>query len=585
MILVRICILLLATLLGVAFCAAADSPVGISGEGVSEKLKSQIEAQLPDEEDPSSIFEARRQVKRAGKRISDYLNSRGYFAAEVSETVTVGPPIIGELQITPGKRFKIGKVTIEIDAPEEVADAIVASASVQTGDRALPDRIRAAEAALLVQVREQGFAFAETEEMTVLGDREAGTIDLVFNIKPGPRVQFGEVIYKGQTRTRQSFNDKLIPFETGERYTPGQLGLFNSRLAETRLYTLSSASLAKTPSRVADNGDAIHDVIVNLTERKRNTITAGASYSTAEGPGVVVDFVQRNTIRRGDVLSIRTTAAQQEQSVRVDWDLPHVLGYGRALNGHVGVGREDTEAFERNAILLGLNINIKRKEHVSYIFGVASETSNEIDANGERNLQTFSASGAIALDYSNDLLDPTKGWRADVRVEPGIIVGDEQDQFLSTTAQASFYQPLWKEDKLVLATRARAGAIFGAPTLSLPTSRRFFAGGGGSARGFGFQEVGPRDADNTPIGGRGLLEVTGELRYRVNEKYGFAVFADAASVVDEARPSFDDLRYGVGAGVRYYTGFGPIRLDVALPLNRQPGDGAFQVYISIGQAF
>lgn len=577
--------LILFTLLTTAFAAVADSPVRLTGDKLSDKLVSALEDELLDEEAPGSVFEARRQAKRAASRLSDYLNSEGYFAAEVEASVIGGPPIEPVVDIISGQRFRIGTVDIALDAPDAVQGAIAVTPPIQSGAIALPAEIRAAEARLLVSIREQGYAFAEILPMEAIGDREAATLDLVFRIKPGNRIRFGEVTYRGETRTRKSFNNKLIPFQTGDVYTPKALGEFNSRLVETRLYTVSAAALSPTPVGETENGDAIHDVIVTLTERKRNTITAGASYSTAEGPGLAVEFVQRNTIAQGDILSLRTTLAQQEQSVRADWTLPHIAGYGRALNAHMEVGREDTDAFERNALLLGLNLNIKRREHVSYIFGVASESTIETDSNGRRTLQTLSTSGAVSLDYSDNFLDPTRGWRADLRLEPGIVLGDEREEFLATTGQVSFYQPLYKDRTLVLATRARVGSVIGAPTIALPTSRRFFAGGGGSARGFGFQEVGPRDADNTPIGGRSLLEFTGELRWRYNERYGFAVFADAASVTDSSTPSVNDLRLGVGGGVRYYTGFGPIRLDVAVPIDREDGDSALQVYISIGQAF
>ena len=581
----RIYALILFAMLTTAFAAVADSPVCITGDKLSDKLANALQDELLDEEEPGSVFEARRQAKRAANRLSDYLNSEGYFAAEVEASVIGGPPIEPVVNVIAGQRFRIGSVDIVLDAPVPVQAAISITPPIEAGAIALPADIREAEARLLVSIREQGYAFAEILPMEAIGDREAATLDLVFRIKPGNRIRFGEVTYRGETRTRKSFNNKLIPFEVGEVYTPEALGEFNNRLVETRLYTVSAAPLSPEPVGQAENGDAIHDVVVVLTERKRNTITAGASYSTAEGPGLAVEFTQRNTIAQGDTLSLRTTLAQQEQSVRTDWTLPHIVGYGRALNARLEVGREDTDAFERNSLLLGLNLNIKRREHVSYIFGVASESTIETDINGRRTLQTLSTSGAVSLDYSDNFLDPTRGWRADLRLEPGIVLGDEQEGFLATTGQVSFYQPLYKDRDLVLATRARVGSVIGAPTLALPTSRRFFAGGGGSARGFGFQEVGPRDAANTPVGGRSLVEFTGELRWRYSERYGFAVFADAASVTDASTPSLDDLRVGVGGGIRYYTGFGPIRLDVAVPIDREDGDSALQVYISIGQAF
>ncbi|MEL7452845.1 MAG: BamA/TamA family outer membrane protein, partial [Pseudomonadota bacterium] len=213
------------------------------------------------------------------------------------------------------------------------------------------------------------------------------------------------------------------------------------------------------------------------------------------------------------------------------------------------------------------------------------EFSRETDAVEQRDLAIWGVEGNARIDRSNDFLNPTRGWRAALDAGPGLIVGDTSAQFFSATARASHYQPLSSSSRFVLASRVLAGTIVGAETLDLPVSRRFFAGGGGSARGFGFQDIGPVDSDGTPIGGRGLLELSTEIRWRFSDTLGFAFFADSASVTDNIAPSFEDLRLGLGAGIRYFTAIGPLRLDIGTPINPGPDDDPVQVYISIGQAF
>jgi len=158
-------------------------------------------------------------------------------------------------------------------------------------------------------------------------------------------------------------------------------------------------------------------------------------------------------------------------------------------------------------------------------------------------------------------------------------------------------------DNLVLAGRARFGSIiFGIDRDALAPSRRFYAGGGGSVRGFGFQELGPKleianpefDPDDpkekakptilVPIGGRSLTEFSLEGRYRFGD-YGVVAFLDAGQVTNQATPGFGDLRYGAGIGGRFYTNFGPMRVDIATPLGRRRGESRIAVYVSIGQAF
>jgi translocation and assembly module TamA len=126
--------------------------------------------------------------------------------------------------------------------------------------------------------------------------------------------------------------------------------------------------------------------------------------------------------------------------------------------------------------------------------------------------------------------------------------------------------------------------INGAERAQIAPSRRFYGGGGGSVRGFGFQELGPKDPGNRPIGGRSLVEAAAEVRYRFGN-YGIVGFLDGGQVYTSSLPGFTDWRFGVGIGGRFYTNFGPMRLDIATPLNRKPGESRLAVYVSIGQAF
>ena len=147
----------------------------------------------------------------------------------------------------------------------------------------------------------------------------------------------------------------------------------------------------------------------------------------------------------------------------------------------------------------------------------------------------------------------------------------------------SFYQPV--TPKVVVAGRVRLGTIVGASRDQIAPSRRFYAGGGGSVRGYGYQRVGPRDpVFNDPIGGRSLAEFALEARVRFGN-WGIVPFLDAGNISTSPLPRLDNLQVGAGVGVRYHTRFGPIRVDVGTPLNPRPGDGRVAVYVSLGQAF
>jgi translocation and assembly module TamA len=206
-------------------------------------------------------------------------------------------------------------------------------------------------------------------------------------------------------------------------------------------------------------------------------------------------------------------------------------------------------------------------------------------ARGLRDRQFFYVAalpGQVGFDRSDNLLDPTKGYRVNVRVSPETSLGTGKQMYARSILDASYYYPV--KDNIVVAARARAGTISGIARDNLAPSRRFYGGGGGSVRGFGYQQLGPKDPNNDPVGGRSMNEFSLEGRYRFGN-YGVVGFVDAGQAYESSIPKFNDWRMGVGVGGRFYTNFGPIRLDVATPINRRPGESRVSVYVSIGQAF
>ncbi|HSR71931.1 MAG TPA: BamA/TamA family outer membrane protein, partial [Kiloniellales bacterium] len=190
-------------------------------------------------------------------------------------------------------------------------------------------------------------------------------------------------------------------------------------------------------------------------------------------------------------------------------------------------------------------------------------------------------------DDRDDLLDPTRGTRLSLTLTPYGGVGDQSLAFLRSTLGGTAYYAIDEGRRFVVAGRARLGSILGDDTEEIPANKRFYAGGGGSIRGYEFQKVGPLDENNEPLGGRSLVELGVELRIRVTEEIGIVPFLDGGTVFDSPYPDFEeDLRWATGLGLRYFTAIGPLRLDVAVPLDKREGiDDDYQFYISLGQAF
>jgi translocation and assembly module TamA len=193
--------------------------------------------------------------------------------------------------------------------------------------------------------------------------------------------------------------------------------------------------------------------------------------------------------------------------------------------------------------------------------------------------------GKLDWDFSDDLLNPTRGGRLSLLAAPYVDTLGPDRRFAKARLTHTRYLGL--HDDVILALRGSVGGIGGADLDDIPADERFYAGGGGSVRGIPYQLAGPLDEDDDPTGGRSLLEVGAELRYRATESIGLVLFLDGGTVADSAVPDFsEELRWGAGPGLRYFTPIGPLRVDVGFPLNARQGvDDLFQLYLSIGQAF
>jgi len=187
-------------------------------------------------------------------------------------------------------------------------------------------------------------------------------------------------------------------------------------------------------------------------------------------------------------------------------------------------------------------------------------------------------------DNRDNRLNPTSGFRVLAYAEPSYDIMSGA-AFLKLKGEGAAYQSLDTASKFVLAERVVLGSIVGTSLEHVPADRRFYSGGGGSVRGYAYQGIGPKDIDNQPIGGLSFFETSVEMRIALTDTIGIVPFVDAGTVSTKSTPDFSDMKVGAGVGLRYITPFGPLRIDAALPLNRDRGDPRFGIYAGIGQAF
>ena len=571
------------------FAVAAQPKAVVEGQ-MKPALKTKITEAVGETERPiSSRFEARRRAREASESATAVLRSEGYYAGEADPTVSETDPPQAQVKVTQGKRFVIADPSIEWVAPEpqpkvrQAAQAVMGLADGQAGRAA---DVLDAEGRIIAAVQKRGYADVVAAARDVVVDHADQTVRPQFRIAAGDLVHLAVLDLVTSGKTDPTWLAHLAPWKPGAVYDPDQVGELERRLLDTGVYDSVTVSLAP---KAAASG--LRPVVVNLADRAYRRLELGASYSTSEGAGGDARLTRYNLLGRADTVSLFARASTIDSRLGVDVSLPHWRRARQTLKGSTFIYQQNTSAFNETGV--GVNLDVERRfSRTSYATLGASvdySRTDEVQAGTLRPLGRSQIAaallGALVLDRSDDPLDPKRGWRVESRVEPTVIAGSSSLPYVKLWGQGATYLPLDPKGRTVLAGRIKLGSIIGGSIPEVPASRRFYAGGGGSVRGYTYQAIGPHLADNTPVGGLSLVEAAVEVRQKIGARWGVVGFLDAGAIGSNQVPDGKDLSLGVGIGVRYDLGFGPIRVDFAVPLNGRANDPTFQIYLSIGQSF
>ncbi len=536
--------------------------------------------------------------------LGDLLRVYGFYDARVIRTI--GSREVGEAKaddaplvrfdIVPNERYRFGAIDLGSLNAAPDAEALRAAFEIQSGDFLQSDTIVEEQQDLDIALGESGYPFAAIDEPELLIDHERREGDLTMPVQPNGKYVFGEVVSDDPRFLSGRHLATIARFRPGDTY---QRSLeMDLRRAVTATGLVSSVSVKPrevTPPQGDEPGVVAMDVA--LERAKLRTIAGAIGYGSEEGFRLQASWEHRNFFPPEGALKVRGIAGTQEQLAGISFRKNNFGGRDRILNIDAYASTIDSPAFDARTV--ALIATYERQSTLLFQKPISWSAGIELIATSERpaalnNLvqprETFFVAalpGFAQIDTSDDLLNPTKGFRAGLRLSPEVSRNNGAESFyLRARADASYYQQIG--EGTVVAGRVAYGAIPGAPLQSIAPSRRFYAGGGGSVRGYGFREIGPRDALGDPTGGRSVVEGAVEARIRTGFFDGalsVVPFVDAGSVSTSVTPDFKDIRFGAGVGVRYLTGFGPLRLDVGFPLNPRPEDSFVAVYVSLGQAF
>ncbi len=541
---------------------------------------------------PANVAQIERRSRADAELLEELLRSQGYYDANVQpSTTTSGDTIQVLLTADLGQQYRFDSVALPgLEAAGPEAEELRKAFTINPGDPVNAQNVLAAGLALKTALGQQGYAEAEIGDQDIEINHQTRLATLTLPVTPGPVGRFGKITVSGKPPFSARHVQTIARFRPGEKFKQSKVDDLRRALIATTL--VSNADVQLVPV----NGGRTVDVAVKLEPAPSHTIAGELGYGTKQGARIEGSWTDRNFFNPEGAVTLRGVIGTNEQLAGVNFRRSNFLRRDQALNLSASASHQKFDAYEARTVQLAGNIerqsNFIWQKKWTWTYGaefLATDERGVFDTSGEKDTRTFLIAAlpvGLGYDGSDSLLDPTRGFRLSGRVSPELSAHGGSFPYARAQFDASAYHPV--SDRVVVAGRVRLGTIIGAGVFDIAPSRRFYSGGGGSVRGYGYQQLGPKDMDGDPIGGRGLAEFGLEARIRLAQfggNFGIVPFFDGGSLTTKTLPDFRDWRFAAGLGVRYYSSFGPIRLDVGVPLNRQKGDGPVAVTVSLGQAF
>lgn len=528
---------------------------------------------------------------RYGGTISITLNGTEAANVPVGTEFTSGDTI--SVSVDPGPIYVFGRAEVNGAPPEPTTsgDALPSLADVgfSVGAEAKAGSVGKASKLLRDKWRQQGYATAKITDRSVTANHPAQELNVVLEVESGPYAAYGNVDVQGTERMDPAFVARQTGLVAGNEFDPDDLEKAKKRL--DRLGVFSTQKIEEGDV-VADDGTLPMTLIVK--ERKLHRIGLGATVSSLDGIGLETYWLHRNLFGKAERLRIDAKVGglgstfdyqKFDYEVGAAFTKPGVFTPDTDLNFNLYARREFNDTFTETSAGGNLGLTHYYSDKLTFNGGVFVEAAKFESDLGERDFITAGMDFSAVYDSRDSKLDATEGFYLSGAAKP-FYEFNYQNFGAAVEAEARAYLSLAAEDQIVLAVRAKIASVVGPDRAETPDNLLYFAGGGGSVRGYNFNGIGVVENNGDITGGKSKLEASAEVRFKVAGNFGGAAFIDAGTVSADSVPSFDqDVRLGAGVGVRYFTGLGPIRLDVALPLNRQGDDPKFGIYAGIGQAF
>ena len=529
-------------------------------------------------------------VRRDEDRLARLLRSQGYYTPAVAAQVTFPSDDTASARflVRAGPAYTLTDHVLALDrtAADPLPKLDAGTLGSPVGATARAAAIVQAEEAAVATLHSAGYPYAAFVGREGMADPDTATVTVTSTLAPGPSAVYGPARFAGLATVSESYLSTYRPWDERSPLDRRALDTYQQRLMATQLFRAVSVRIPDDAPPHGDGPIAL-PVVVTVEEGPRRRVEAGVRYDTDLGLSGHAGWRHRNLFGANESLQVEVEAGRVKHGAVMEYRKPQYRRPGQALTASLSAARTDDHAFDARTVTGAAGLTRRFTPRWTLGFGGLFETSIIDEPEGDVRAYLVGAPLSATYDRTDRALDPTTGERLEIEAVPFAgELASTATRFGMIGARGSIYRPVDRDARYVVAARGRAAAVIAEDLASVPATRRLYAGGGGSVRGYAKSSIGPLEPDGTPSGGRSVLEAEAELRVRVGDNFGLVVFVAAGLVSANTVPDdSDEVQAAAGIGLRYFSPAGPIRLDLAAPLNARARDDSAAVYVSIGQAF
>lgn len=527
---------------------------------------------------PLTLTSLRQRVEKDLPVLVQSLHYYAYYDARIEPRIEQSATDTAiHLDIYLGVEYKIK--AFELSVNENNLELSIPK-NVRAGQLAITQNILNAESSFIQKLHNNGYPLAKKIDRQAIVDQAEKTLEIHLELETGPFLKSEEPIIVGLEKVKEAYVRKNLKWKIGEAFSVGSLDDTRKILEETGLFSYVQLIPALEP-----RGDVL-PVTISLSERKHRSVAVGGGFNSYNGLGILLEWEHRNIRKQGEILKFDGDIAEKKKTLAFTFLKPHFILPSQTLLWTLQGEKLSTQSYIKESFELGVTVKRDIAEYLDLSLGTKMEQQRTTRSSKNGINTLLSVPFHLNAYFVDDKVNPKEGFLTRYHLAPYTILGSDV-AFLRQSLTGAYFLPLNQRRSLILNSWVTIGSITGQHRDAIPIPERFLAGSDHALRGYAYKMVSPLDSERKALGGRSMLLTGLEMVYSFSTTLSGALFFEAGDVFEETFPKIGTvLLRSWGLGMRYHTPVGPLRLDVAFPMDRRRDvDQSFQVYLSIGQGF